>query len=137
MTITFGQIAGLIAALAFLILVVFICAVLKQLVTTVKEMNSSIQALTKDASSIAGNVDQLLEKTNVLMDDINHKSTELDPLFRTAAELSESVSDLNTASRSMAEKITRSTENAAKASIALRFGKMAAGFYQRHKAKRK
>ena len=121
MTITFGQIAGLIAALAFLILVVFICTVLKHLVTTVKEMNNSIQILTKDANSIAGNVDELLVKTNAL--------------FKTAAELSESVSDLNVASRSMADKVVRSTESAAKTSAALRVGKMALGFYQRHKQK--
>lgn len=135
MTITFGQIAGLIAALAFLILVVFICTVLKHLVTTVKEMNNSIQILTKDANSIAGNVDELLVKTNVLMEDVNHKMGELDPLFKTAAELSESVSDLNVASRSMADKVVRSTESAAKTSAALRVGKMALGFYQRHKQK--
>lgn len=135
MTITFGQIAGLIAALAFLILVVFICTVLKHLVTTVKEMNNSIQILTKDANSIAGNVDELLVKTNVLMEDVNHKVSELDPLFKTVAELSESVSDLNVASRSMADKVVRSTESAAKTSAALRVGKMALGFYQRHKQK--
>lgn len=135
MTITFGQIAGLIAALAFLILVVFICTVLKHLVMTVKEMNNSIQILTKDANSIAGNVDELLVKTNVLMEDVNHKVSELDPLFKTAAELSESVSDLNVASRSMADKVVRSTESAAKTSTALRVGKMALGFYQRHKQK--
>ncbi len=135
MTITFGQIAGLIAALAFLILVVFICTVLKHLVTTVKEMNNSIQILTKDANSIAGNVDELLVKTNVLMEDVNHKVSELDPLFKTATELSESVSDLNVASRSMADKVVRSTESVAKTSAALRVGKMALGFYQRHKQK--
>ena len=137
MTITFGQIAGLIAALAFLILVVFICAVLKNLVTTVKEMNISIKTLTKDADSIAGNVDELMNKTNVLLDDINHKASELDPLFRTAAELSESVSALNEASRSMAEKVVHSTENAAKASMAFRFGKMAIGLWDRRKTKSK
>ena len=135
MTITFGQIAGLIAALAFLILVVFICTVLKHLVTTVKEMNNSIQILTKDANSIAGNVDELLVKTNVLMEDVNRKVSELDPLFKTAAELSGSVSDLNVASRSMADKVVRSTESAAKTSAALRVGKMALGLYQRHKQK--
>ena len=98
-------------------------------------MNNSIQILTKDANSIAGNVDELLVKTNVLMEDVNHKVSELDPLFKTAAELSESVSDLNVASRSMADKVVRSTESVAKTSAALRVGKMALGFYQRHKQK--
>lgn len=135
MTITFGQIAGLIAALAFLILVVYICTVLRHLVTTVKETNASIQTLTKDASSIAGNVDELLKKTNTLMDDVNKKAVELDPLFKTAAELSESVSDLNAASRLMADKVVRSTENVAKTSTALRAGRMAFNIYQRHKQK--
>ena len=68
---------------------------LKHLVTTVKEMNNSIQILTKDANSIAGNVDELLVKTNVLMEDVNHKVSELDPLFKTAAELSEPFSSKN------------------------------------------
>ena len=39
---TFGQLAGLIAAIAFLILVIFACILLNQLSKTMKETNKSI-----------------------------------------------------------------------------------------------
>lgn len=52
MAITFGQIAGLIAAIAFAVLVVFMCRVLAHLVQTVKEMNKTVDLLTQDLTSL-------------------------------------------------------------------------------------
>ena len=91
MAITFGQIAGLIAAIAFAVLVVFMCRVLAHLVQTVKEMNKTVDLLTQDVDKLANNVDRIMDKTNTLMEDVNSKSKKLDPLFQTAAELSEAL----------------------------------------------
>ena len=109
-TFTLGEVAGLIAALAFVVLVVMAVRVLLKLANTFGALNESIEVLTKDADAISGEVEQLLNKTNTLMDDINSKSKKVDPLFETVAELSESVSDLNQASRQMADKISDSAQ---------------------------
>ncbi|KRM00562.1 DUF948 domain-containing protein [Liquorilactobacillus satsumensis] len=117
-TLTFGQLAGLIAALAFLLLVVFLCAVLAKVVKTMNEVNESVKVLKTDADGIAKEVEAILAKSNTLLDDVNHKSKTIDPLFQTVADLSESVSDLNSASRGLAEKVTTSTQNAGKTAMA-------------------
>lgn len=67
------------------------------------------------------------------MDDVNQKSAKLDPLFETMAELSESVSDLNAASRNVAERVSGSAKAATQASMAFRLGKQALKFYNKHK----
>ena len=73
MTLTFGQLAGLIAALAFLVLVIFLCISLNKLAHTITEMNKSINTLTDDADGIAKEVEDLVNKTNTLMNDVNKK----------------------------------------------------------------
>lgn len=135
MTITFGQIAGLIAAGAFVVLVIFMCRVLAHLVQTVKEMTNTVDVLTKDVDRIAENVDKIMNQTNILMEDVNAKSKKLDPLFETAAELSESVSDLNRVTRQTAERISESATGVGKAAAAFKLGKAVLGFASRHISK--
>lgn len=133
MVLTFGQLAGLIAAGAFLILVIALCFVLKGLIKTLEETTKSIGAVTEDINGISKELEQLVNKTNTLMDDVNQKSAKLDPLFETMAELSESVSDLNAASRNMAERVSGSAKAATQVSMAFRLGKQALKFYNKHK----
>ena len=66
MTMTFGQLAGIIAAIAFLVLVVFMCRVLSRLVKTVSQLTKSMSSLTKDADNISDQVEQLLDKTKFI-----------------------------------------------------------------------
>lgn len=133
MILTFGQLAGLIAAGAFAVLVIVICIVLKHVVKTLEETTKSITTLTEDVNGIAGEVEELVSKTNVLMDDINSKSEKLDPLFDTMAELSESVSDLNTASRNVVEKVSDSAKSATQATMLFKASKQILKFYNKHK----
>ena len=132
MAITFEQIAGLIAAIAFDVWVVFMCRVLAHLVQTVKEMNKTVDLLTQDVDKLANNVDRIMDKTNTLMEDVNSKSKKLDPLFQTAVELSESIADLNQATRKTAEKISESASGAGKVASAFKMGKTELGFVSRH-----
>lgn len=77
-----GQIAALIAALAFLALVIYLIVLLVQATKVLKELVSTIEVVTDEA-------DQLLEKTNVLVDDVNFKLETLNPLFMTVENLGE------------------------------------------------
>src|SRR5699024_12074886 len=81
MFITFIQLKDLIDAYAFLLLVIYLCRVLARLTSTVSELTKSIKTLTEDADDISEKIEDLLVKTNSLMDDVNQKSSKLDPLL--------------------------------------------------------
>ncbi|KRM78421.1 hypothetical protein FC84_GL000861 [Lapidilactobacillus dextrinicus DSM 20335] len=108
-----GEIAGLIAAGALLILVIFISIflmritkVMKNVEKTVDGVNQSLNTVTKDVDVLSSEVEGLLVKSNTLLDDVNGKVANLDPVFKAMGELGTSVSDLNTSSRNLASKIT-------------------------------
>ena len=75
-----GQIAALIAALAFVALVIYLVVLLVQATRVMKELVKTMQVVTDDA-------DKLLEKTNVLVDDVTFKMETLNPLFMTMENL--------------------------------------------------
>lgn len=107
---TFGQLAGLIAAIAFLILVVFACIVLNQLTKTMKEANNSLNTLTRDMDNLSKEVEDVLGNTNSLLSDINKKSTQLDPAVKAVADVSQSVVDINDKLHEMAQKASARRE---------------------------
>ena len=109
---TFGQLAGLIAAIAFLILVVFACVVLTQLSKTMKEANATITVLTRDMDNLSKEVEDVLGNTNSLLDDINKKSTQLDPAVKAVADVSQSVIDVNNSQHEMTENVNARREKA-------------------------
>lgn len=134
---TGGQIAALIAAGAFAVLVVFLIVmllkvtkVLTRVSETVTEANKSVTTITNDVDVLSRQVEGLLNKANVLLDDVNGKVADLDPVFRAAGELGESVSSLNTASRGLTEKVTNVGRTTAKATVASKMGTSALKFYQ-------
>ncbi|KRM95591.1 methyl-accepting chemotaxis-like protein [Liquorilactobacillus aquaticus DSM 21051] len=135
MTLSLGQLAGLIAALAFLLLVVFMCVVLIKVAKTMGEVNQSVKTLRDDADAISKEVEAILAKSNVLLDDVNGKSKKIDPLFQTVADLSESVSDLNSASRNLVGNFSYSSKNVGKATLAVGFLKRI--YNMRHKKSKK
>lgn len=98
---TLGGIAGLIAALAFAVLVVFICinlvklsSVLSDVQETVKRLNTTIDIVTKDVDNLSIEVEGLLNKGNTLVDDVNQKVKKTDPLFTAIGDVGYTVSDL-------------------------------------------
>ncbi|RHW49283.1 DUF948 domain-containing protein [Lactobacillus bombicola] len=113
MIISYGALAGLIAAVALLILVLFTIPVLIRVAKAAKEVNKtiqltneSIQQVTKDVDELLDQTGDLLDKTNVLMADVNVKMKTMDPVVQAAADLGVSVSDVNASSRRMAKKVS-------------------------------
>lgn len=105
---TIGQIAALIAAIAFLILVVWIGWFLSK---TAKNLNETVKSLSKiadDADQLSRELDDILHNTNELLDDINEKSAALDPAVKAIGDLGQSVSDVNDASRQFVDKLHNS-----------------------------
>lgn len=113
MIMSYGALAGIIAAVALLILVLFTIPVLiratkatKQAEEMIKSANESIQQISKEADVLLQQTGDLLDKTNVLLADVNVKMKTLDPVVQAAADLGVSVSDVNASSRKMAKRVS-------------------------------
>lgn len=130
------EIAGLVAAFAFLILVIFLIVklnpILSRLKKTVDQVNHSLEIVTRDLDNLSIEVESLLNKTNSLVEDVNQKVNKTDPLFTAIGDLGETVSDVNDSTRSLATKVTNFSP--IRALGAVKIGK---AFLTRNKNKRK
>ncbi|MBZ6526187.1 DUF948 domain-containing protein [Aerococcaceae bacterium DSM 111021] len=111
---TLGELAGIIAALAFVVLVIFICLnlsklsqILKDVNETVTKLNTTIDVVTKDVDNLSIEVEGLLNKANTLVDDVNGKLSKTDPLFVAIGDLGTSVSDLNDSTKNMTSNLLK------------------------------
>ncbi|MEJ6348690.1 DUF948 domain-containing protein [Holzapfeliella sp. He02] len=134
---SYGELAGLIAAIAFLLLVVFAGIFLMRLVQTLKKVDETIAQTTKTLSNVTDDVDSiaiqaenLMAKSNVLLNNINNKTRELDPVFKAAADLGISVSKLNESTTNAASRVSGLTKNMGKATVA-------GGLLKRFRSKKK
>ena len=109
---TAGQIAGLIAAIAFVVLVCFIGMFLSRLGKTLEETTKSIEGLSKDVDALTHELENVLGNTNELLEDLNKKSTELDPAVKAIADLGQSASDVNAAARQFTDRLNAQHESA-------------------------
>ena len=105
----YGEIAALIAALAFAVLVVFIILALRKVTDILgevekvtQEANKSLAVITKDVDHLSIEVEGLLNKANTLVDDLNRKISKTDPLFTAIGDLGVTVSDVNQSTRNLA-----------------------------------
>ncbi|ANZ62287.1 DUF948 domain-containing protein [Secundilactobacillus paracollinoides] len=130
---TGGQVAGMIAAVAFLILVLFIGMFLSKMLTTLKEVNRSIQTLTDDVDVVSKQAEDIMANANTLLEDVNKKVATVDPVFQAAADLGTSVSDLNDATRNLTSKVSKSAKKTASTNILVRTGEAAFNFYTKHR----
>lgn len=112
-----GEIAAMIAALAFVVLVVYLVLNLNKLMKviddlgeTVRRVNTTIDVVTRDVDNLSLEIEGLLNKANTLVEDINGKVSKTDPLFTAIGDLGESVSDLNDATRNMASNFVSTNE---------------------------
>ena len=126
---TGGEIAALIAAIAFAVLVLGLVYVLfkvakmvSELNTTVEEANKSLSTITKDADLLLIEVEGLLNKTNVTLDDVNGKLGLTDPLFKAVGDLGESVSSLNNSTRNLSTHLASASKRGASIGIAKKVG---------------
>ena len=103
-------------------MIVKVSPILSRLNKTVDHVNDSLEIITKDVDSLSIEVEGLLNKANVLVDDVNGKLKKTDPLFQAAGELGVTISDVNTSSRSLATKAVKLSKKS-RAVKAFSFGK--------------
>lgn len=102
---TIGAIAGLIAALALLILVIYVAWFLVHLMGAVNEAVANVGQLTKDVNVLSTETEAILKNSNRLLDDLNEKAEQVTPVVQAMADVGQSVSDVNQASRDFVEKL--------------------------------
>lgn len=132
---TAGEIAGMIAAIAFLILVAFLGVFLTKMVRTLGEVNQSVKTMTDDMDVIAKQTEDILANANTLLDDVNHKVATIDPVFQAAADLGTSVSDLNSATRDLTGKVKSTAKKTATTSLVTRLTESLFNLYRGRKNK--
>lgn len=133
---TGGQVAGLIAAIAFLLLVCFIGIFLMRLTKTFGEINRSMVVITSDVDVLSKQVEDIMGNANELLDDVNHKVATIDPVFKAAGDLGESVSDLNQVTRDLTERVTNSGQRAGRFGSLARTATSVYHMVAKHNAKR-
>lgn len=139
---TGGEIAALIAAIAFAVLVAGLIYVLfkvgkvvSQLNTTVEEANKSLSTITKDADHLMVEVEGLLNKSNTTLDDVNGKLGLTDPLFKAVGDLGMTVSDLNQSTRNLTSSLTTVSKRGAQGGLTKKIGDTALKMNERRKNK--
>ncbi|EHO48586.1 DUF948 domain-containing protein [Lentilactobacillus kisonensis] len=130
---TVGQIAGLIAAIAFLLLVIFIGLFLMKVSKTISEVNSSVRSMTSNIDVITKQTDKIMATSNSLVKDVDEKLNIVTPVFQAAADLGESVSSLNKATQNLTGKVKETGKKGVTAGIAGKFGKSAWNMYRNHR----
>ncbi|WP_332380532.1 DUF948 domain-containing protein [Lactococcus cremoris] len=125
-----GNIALLIIAIAFAVLVVFLVIVLHKVSKVVEEANRTVKLVSSDVDVLLHQADGIMTKANTLLDDVNGKVATIDPLFTAFADLSESVSDINASSRKLVTRLNRgSTKRKTTSASAVVLAKTAKKFF--------
>ncbi|XIF20389.1 MAG: Hypothetical protein AJITA_01142 [Acetilactobacillus jinshanensis] len=104
---TAGQIAGLLAAFALLVLVIFVGIFLVRVMTLVTRVNHSLGDVTKDINAISKQSEKVLADTHKLLNEINGDVKTLRPVFKASADLGKSVSNVNHTVNDMGKRFKR------------------------------
>ena len=115
---TWSEVAWLVVAVAFAVLVAYLSYFFVHLTQTVKQVSQIVQeaqktlvVLRKDVDSLSVETQGLLNKSNQLMEDVNQKVAKIDPLFEAVGEVGESISGVNDSTRNFLSALTKKNEN--------------------------
>ena len=128
-----GQVSGLIIAMAFLILVIFVGVFLMKMVQTVTKIDDNVRSLTQDVNNVAKQSSQLLATSNELLREVNRKLITVDPVFKAMAKVGTNVAKVNDAVDGLAKRMHR--RHRIKKSWLYRIGKLAFDYFRLKKNK--
>ena len=106
-----GEIAALIAALAFAVLVIYLAMVLKAVQRTMNDVADTMEGMEKQLEGITTESAALLSKTNRLAEDISDKSQRLNTLVDGVQGIGESVKDFNNTLRTVSNQVSVAADN--------------------------
>ena len=91
-------------ACSFVAVAYYVIALLKEVTKATADARQTLKLVTSDVTVTLYQTNELLAKTNVLVEDVTTKVDTLDPLFVAVADLSSTVSDLNHSARQLTKK---------------------------------
>ncbi|NDR75345.1 DUF948 domain-containing protein [Lactobacillus sanfranciscensis] len=109
-SMTVGQVAGLIAAIAFAVLVIFIGIFLLNLVKALNDASRNLDSITIDINDLSDNASDLIENVNDRIDQI-------DPVFQAAAEIGTTVTEATEKAKSTTDNLKNKLNLFTKTSI--------------------
>jgi len=116
-------ISAIIAALAFLVLVIYVAAVLVAVRRTMNHVANTLGNLEQQMRGITAETEELLNRTNRLAEDITVKTAKLDGIFDGAKEIGATIKDFNTSLKGVAAGFQKvSPANNEKAAQAVKWG---------------
>ncbi|MFB9770139.1 DUF948 domain-containing protein [Lactiplantibacillus modestisalitolerans] len=130
------HVAGIIAAIAFLLLVCFIGIFLMRITKTMGEVNRSLNTITDDVDALSHQTEKIMANANELLKDVNGKVASIDPAFQAMGDLGQSVSDLNAATRELTAKVGHNNQKRSKFTSAGKVGKAAFDVYRNRRSKK-
>lgn len=134
MEITLGGIAGLIAALAFVVLVIFLARVLSNVNRTLGSVANTTENLERQLDGITMEVTALLHKTNRLADNVEEKTELLAPVAHALDELGTSLNEVTESVRTVSTSVhSAADENKEQIAQAVRWGTVAVELFKKNK----
>ena len=135
MEITLGGIAGLIAALAFVVLVFFLARVLSNVNRTLGSVANTTENLERQLDGITMEVTALLHKTNRLVDTVEEKTELLAPVAHALDELGTSLNEVTESVRTVSSSVhVAADENKEQIAQAVRWGSVAVELFNKKKS---
>lgn len=116
-------ISAAVAALAFLVLVIYLATVLVSTKRTLDNVAITLESLEVQTRGITRETEALLAKTNQLADDVNNKTSKLNPLFEGIKGIGQTVQGFNASFKTVSDTIAETaTENKDQTAQAVKWG---------------
>ncbi|WP_335871301.1 DUF948 domain-containing protein [Bacillus sp. 2205SS5-2] len=98
-------------AVAFFILVVYLAKTLTSLQETLKSVSSTLDGLEGQMKGITTESTDLLHKTNLLAEDVQKKSEDLNTVVYAVKDVGRSIQEFNSSVRKVTKSVSRQMEN--------------------------
>jgi uncharacterized protein YoxC len=100
-----------VAAIAFLVLVIFLSRTLKSLQLTLDSVAQTLDGLEKQMQGVTVETASLLHKTNVLAEDLQMKSENLNSVVHAVKNVGTSIQDFNSSIQKVSNKVQAGIDN--------------------------
>ncbi|PLT32251.1 DUF948 domain-containing protein [Bacillus sp. V5-8f] len=100
-----------VAAIAFLVLVIFLSRTLKSLQTTLDSVAHTLDGLEKQMQGVTVETASLLHKTNVLAEDLQKKSENLNSVVNAVKGVGESIKGFNSSIQKVSNQVQAGIDN--------------------------
>lgn len=114
-----------VAAIAFLILVIYLARTLNSLQGTLKNVSKTLENVEQHLEGVSRETTELLHKTNTLADDIQNKSERLNTVVDAVKDVGSSIQKFNQSIQRITDSVNKQTEmNQDKVSQVVQWGQV-------------